>query len=81
MINPMEWIDVLLTLGAIIATATAVVIGNRVQQKADRDAVAREILSLRREIELLQMEAKEGRERMDNVMSLLLRNARQLEKE
>lgn len=77
MINVMEWLDLLITLGAIVATATAVVIGNRVQQKADREATAKEFASQRREIELLQLEAKECRERMDSVFTLLARRAKQ----
>ena len=81
MINPMDWIELLITLGVIIATATAIVIGIRVQQMAQKEATAREFASQRREIQLLQMEAKECRERIDNVLGLLAKSARQPEKD
>ena len=80
MIDPMDWIELIITLGVIIATATAIVIGIRVQQMAQKEATTREFASQRREIQLLQMEAKECRERIDNVLGLLAKSARQPEK-
>ena len=70
MIDPMDWINILITLGAIIATATAVVISIRGQ-----------LLGQRREIEMLQDEVKECRERIDNLILYRGRNGRPPEKD
>ena len=71
MINVMEWLDVLVTVGAIIATATAVVIGTRVQQRADRESTHREIVHIRNGL-------LECQKRIDNI--LLARNGHQSDK-
>ena len=87
----MEWMELLITLGVIIATATAVVIGNRVQQKADREtaraereAIRQELENLknahRRDYEVIQAELRESRERIDNLILYRGRNGRQQEK-
>ena len=83
MIDPMDWIGLLIALVTGAVTATGVVIGIRVQLQALKESTTREIDAMRithwREIELLQVEATECRTRIDNLLSMLARNAKQLE--
>ena len=80
MINVMDWLTLLIAIGTALVTATAVVIGIRVQLIAWKESTAREIESLktshRRDIELLQVEAKECRERIDNLLTMLARGTK-----
>ena len=80
MINPMDWITLLIALATGLVTATGVVIGIRVQLTALKESTAQHLESLRtyhrREIELLQVEAKECRERIDNLLTMLAKGVR-----
>ena len=78
MINPMDWLTLLVALGTGLVTATGVVIGIRAQLLAFKEHTTRELETIRathrREIELLQLEARECRERIDSLLTLMARH-------